>query len=91
MVCVGVSFQPSPPCTSRVDEGIRVCVTGRRSARASGVLPYQVKSNKSLNQDYVVLGEKNLEHKTRHKGTGLFDFYEVGIWDFARKAMTKIS
>ena len=27
------------PCMSRVDEGIRVCVTGRRSARAASVLP----------------------------------------------------
>jgi hypothetical protein len=29
-----------PPCTSRVDEGIRVRVTGLRSARAASVLPY---------------------------------------------------
>ena len=29
-----------PPCASRVDEGIRVRVTGRRSARAASVLPY---------------------------------------------------
>ena len=36
LVCGGVSFHP--PYMSRVDEGIRVRVTGRRSARAaSGV------------------------------------------------------
>ncbi len=29
-----------PPCTSRVGEGIRIHVTGRRSARAASILPY---------------------------------------------------
>ena len=38
LVCGGVSFRP--PCTSRVDEEIRVHVAGRRSARAASVLPY---------------------------------------------------
>ncbi len=38
LVCGGVSFHP--PCTSRVDEGIRIRVAGRRSARAASVLPY---------------------------------------------------
>jgi hypothetical protein len=36
-VCGGVSFHP--PCTSRVGEGIRVRVMGRRSARFASVLP----------------------------------------------------
>ena len=39
LVCGSVSFQS--PCTSRVDdEGIRVRVAGRRSARVASVLPY---------------------------------------------------
>ncbi len=36
-VCGGVSFPY--PCTSRVDEGICVRVSGRRSARAASALP----------------------------------------------------
>ena len=38
LVYGGVSFRPL--CTSRVDEGIRVRVAGRRSSRAASVLPY---------------------------------------------------
>jgi hypothetical protein len=33
LVCGGVSFHP--PCTSRIDDRVRVRVTGQRSARAA--------------------------------------------------------